>query len=309
MASTNQSPFYQAAEKKFLTAQTTEEKLIYLGEMIRECPKHKSAENMLRNLKLRYKKLKNSLEKSRKAGKGKKQGIKKADMQAILLGFSNTGKSSLFNLLTSKKSGSKISPHPFTTYEPKLGTMIFEDAKIQLIDMPPFPNEDKSILDSADTILIVVDTIEQIKKSLEHEHIKNAGAKKLLIFNKADTLSENEKRKISSTLKSKFKSFEPTLLTSITPSNQNVEQLKQKIFQTFPIIRVYTKEPHKPATKEPMIMKQNSTLKDAAEKILKGMSQKIKRVRIWGPSSKFSGQVIGLEHVLKDKDTIEFQVK
>ena len=42
---------------------------------------------------------------------------------------------------------------------------------------------------------------------------------------------------------------------------------------------------------------------------LKGMSEKIKRARIWGPSSKFGGQVIGLDHVLKDKDIIEFQTK
>jgi len=58
-----------------------------------------------------------------------------------------------------------------------------------------------------------------------------------------------------------------------------------------------------------MVMKQNSTLKDAAEKILKGMSNKIKRARVWGPSSKFGGQTIGLGHTLKDKDTIEFQIK
>ena len=58
-----------------------------------------------------------------------------------------------------------------------------------------------------------------------------------------------------------------------------------------------------------MILKQNSTFKEATEKILKGISGKIKRARIWGPSSKFGGQIIGLEHTLKDKDTIEFQTK
>jgi uncharacterized protein len=58
-----------------------------------------------------------------------------------------------------------------------------------------------------------------------------------------------------------------------------------------------------------MIIKKDSTFKDATEKILKGISKKIKRARIWGPSSKFGGQVIGLEHVLKDKDIIEFQTK
>ena len=57
MASTNQSPQYQKAEAKFLSALTLEEKLFYLDEMIRECPKHKSAEKMLAQLKTRRKKL------------------------------------------------------------------------------------------------------------------------------------------------------------------------------------------------------------------------------------------------------------
>ena len=58
-----------------------------------------------------------------------------------------------------------------------------------------------------------------------------------------------------------------------------------------------------------MILKRNSTTRDIAEKILKGMSKKIRKVRIWGPSSKFPGQIVGLDHVLKDKDTIEFQTE
>mgnify|MGYP001558600259 FL=1 len=86
MASTNQSPFYIQAEKKFLAAQTNEEKLRGLEEMIRECPKHKSAEKMLANLKTRYIKLKEKMERTRKVSKGSaKKGIKKEDLQAVII--------------------------------------------------------------------------------------------------------------------------------------------------------------------------------------------------------------------------------
>lgn len=311
MASTNQSPFYKEAEKNFLLATTSEEKIACLEIMIRECPKHKSSENMLQNLTRRLKRFKQSLAKSKKSGKGKKEGIKKADMQAVLIGFPNTGKSSLFNLLTNQNS--KTSPLPYTTYEPVLGTINYENTKIQIIDSPPFPSHDKSLINSTDTLLLIIDNLEQIKKA--EKFIDKSKSEKIIIYNKSDLLNEKnenkkERRKIEATLKSKKLNF--SIISSTKPDKNNIEQLKKKIFDSFvpkKVIRIYTKEPHKPATKEPMILKQDSTVEEVAEKILKGMSKKIKRTKIWGPSSKFSGQVIGLEHKLKDQDTIEFQTR
>tara|TARA_Y100000310_G_C20656328_1_gene802171 strand:- start:844 stop:1755 length:912 start_codon:yes stop_codon:yes gene_type:complete len=303
MASTNQSPFYKQAEVKFLLATTSEEKIECLEIMIRECPKHKSSENMLQNLTRRYKKLKQSLEKSKKSGKGKKEGIKKSEIQAIIIGFPNTGKSSLFNLLTNQNS--KIAPNSFTTYEPKLGTTIYQNTKIQIIDSPPFPSHDKSLINSTDTLLLVIDNINQIKQA--QQYLEKAKAKLIIIHNKIDLLNNQEKRKVESTLKSKKLNF--TTISTIKPDKNKIQELKKQIFETFPIIRIYTKEPHKPTTKEPMLLKPNATIEDVAEKILKGMSKRIKQTKIWGPSSKFSGQIVGINHKLKDKDTVEFQTK
>jgi len=56
-------------------------------------------------------------------------------------------------------------------------------------------------------------------------------------------------------------------------------------------------------------MKPNSTVLDAAEKILKGFSKKVKQTKIWGPSSKFGGQIVGLNHKLKDMDVVEFKTR
>ncbi|PIZ81667.1 GTP-binding protein, partial [Candidatus Pacearchaeota archaeon CG_4_10_14_0_2_um_filter_30_11] len=47
----------------------------------------------------------------------------------------------------------------------------------------------------------------------------------------------------------------------------------------------------------------------AAEKILKGFSRKVVETKIWGPSSKFGGQIVGLNHELKDMDIIEFKTR
>ncbi|MCK4649731.1 50S ribosome-binding GTPase [Candidatus Pacearchaeota archaeon] len=304
IASTNQSPFYQKAEQEFQEATTDEERLAYLEIMMKEVPKHKSSENMRKNLTNRYKKLKTSIAKQKKSGKSTQIGIKKADMQCVLAGFPNTGKSTIFKTLTNQET--KTSPYPFTTHRHQLGTFHFEDALIQIIDQPSFPNHDKSLINSTDTLLLIIDNLDQIKKA--EKHIYRTHAKIIIIYNKEDLLSEKEKRKIEATLKSKYKNLSYVFFSN-SPTKIQLKHLKQKIFETFPIIRVYTKEPKKDPSKEPMILKKDTTFHDAAEKILKGMSKKIKRAKVWGPSSKFGGQVIGLDHILKDKDIIEFQTR
>ncbi len=302
MASTNQSPFYQRAEKEFQEATSDEERIDCLEIMMKEVPKHKSSENMRKNLTIRYKKLKANVVKQKKSGKGGQAGIKKADMQVVVTGFTNSGKSTLFKTMTGLEP--KISPHQFTTSKAQLGTFKFEDAPIQIIDTPAFPNHDKSLINSTDTILFVVETLSQIKEA--EKFLYRSPSKIILVLNKVE---DYDKRKIEANLKSKFKKYDYVIIDCQDPTKIELEKLKKKIFSTFPIIRIYTKEPKKDPSKEPMILKKGSTFEVAAEKILKGMSKKIKRARVWGPSSKFGGQVIGLEHVLKDKDIMEFQSK
>jgi ribosome-interacting GTPase 1 len=258
---------------------------------------------MLAQLRTRYKKISESLERQKKSGKSTQQGIKKGDMQVVILGFTNSGKTSLFNLLTNQNA--KVSPNSFTTYEPNLAMMNHEDVKIQTIDNAAFPNENRSIVNSAEVILLVVENLDQIKEA--ESYLKRARGQIIVIYNKTDLLNETEKRKLEATLKSKHKDKITFILSAENPEKDILENLKKKMFEFFPIIRVYTKEPKKDASKEPMILKKESSVKDAAEKILKGMSTRVKRARVWGPSSKFGGQTVGLEHLLKDKDIIEFQ--
>jgi len=303
MASTNQSPFYQKAEAKFIDAQTDEERLKYLEEMIKECPKHKSSEKMLANLKTRYKKLKSQAEKSRRSGKSSKKGIKKETMQAVIVGFTNSGKSSLLKSLTNFEP--KISPHKFTTKTPSIGTLNYKNMNIQLIEAPAFNSEfyDRGLANTADTLLILVkdlEEIEKIKKGLE-----KARGKKIIIFNNKHKLNV---RKISATLQSKKHDFTLIDLNDF----ENIEELKEKIFKSFGRIRIFTKEPGKEfnrKTSRPLVLNPDSTINDAAEKILHGFSKKVKESFVTGPSGKFPNQKVGMKHVLKDLDVVEFKTR
>lgn len=301
----NATPEYFTAERRFREAQTDEERVSAMEDVLREMPKHKSAETLRRQLRTRYKKLKEKLAriKSQKKGGGK-PGIKKGDIQCVLIGFTNSGKSSLFQVLTGKEV--KIASYGFTTAEPETGMMEYEGAQIQLIDMPPVASEgfDSSLANTADTIILVVEKVHEIPDL--QTLLKKSQAKKIIAFNKIDLYDPPTQRKIKETLRSKRYNF---ILVS-TKKDEGIPELKEKIFKSFNKIRVYTKQPgkseHEP---RPVILKPGSTLEDVAEKVLRGFAKNVRRARIWGPSSKFGGQEVGLKHKLKDKDVVEFQTK
>ncbi|MFQ5531260.1 MAG: GTPase [Candidatus Nanoarchaeia archaeon] len=306
----NASPHFEKAQAAYEQAQTTQQKIVCLKKMIALAPKHKGAENLLKNLKTRLAKLKYTKEKESRSKGSTKKGIHKEDMQAVIIGFTNSGKSSLMNILT--KASPKISSgdfNKFTTQEPILGTLNYKSGvQIQLIENPAPDSRflDKSLINTADTILILITDLQQVNQ-LE-SYLKNAQGKKIIIFNKTDLLSDKEKRKISETLKSKYKKYDFILIS--TKTKEGLDELKSKLFQSFGKIRVYTKEPNK-KEKSPkaIVMEPNSTVKDVAEKILHGFSKRVVQTKIWGPSSKFPGQKVGLKHELKDLDIVEFKTR
>ncbi len=302
---TNAHPEYIYAEKEYLNAESLEDKLKALEEMISFAPKHKGGENLRAQLKLRYKKLKERIATEKKAKKSARQGtgIKKEDMQAVIIGKTGAGKSSLISLLTNARP--EIADYNFTTRTPVVGMMDYNGVSIQLIEVPAIESEyyDRGIVNSADSLLVLITDLSQIPEA-EKELGKFKG-KKIIVFNKTDLLSENEKRKLSATLSSKKYNFQ---LISVK-TEEGINGLKEKLFQSFGKIRIYTKEPGKERTKKPIILPPESTVKIVAEKILKGFSKKIKETRIWGPSSKYPEQVVGLNHKMKDLDVVEFKTR
>ncbi|MGD9276659.1 MAG: 50S ribosome-binding GTPase [Candidatus Pacearchaeota archaeon] len=298
-------PEYVKAEKKYYEADTLEQKLNALKKMISHMPGHKGAENLRAQLKTRMKKLKEQIAKAKKSGKSTKIGIKKENHQVVIIGKTNSGKSTLVNLLTNAKP--IISPVKFSTTQPVVGMTKIENINMQIIENPAIFSEyyDKGISNSADAIILLINSLEEINdlKPL----LEKASKKQIILYNDKNNLSEKQLRKLKETMKSKKYNF--VIINLSNPTNQSSENLKNKIFETFDKIRIYTKEPGQKKEKKPMILNPDSTVKDAAEKILKGFSKNIKLTKIWGPSSKFPGQVVGLNHKLKDLDVVEFKTR
>ncbi len=303
---TNPGYEFTIAEKHYDEAQTDAERLIALEEMMSTMPKHKSAEALRAQIRTRHKKLREEIAAKKKQGKGtsNKVSIKKAEMQAVLVGLTNSGKSSVLKCLTN--ANPKTASYGFTTQEPEVGILYYETCPIQIIDLPAIGADsfETGIINTADTLLIVIEKLHEIAEV--EKVLQKTKGKKIIVFNKIDLYDENTKRKIQATLKSKRYNF--ALVSCKT--GEGLDNLKEKIFKSFSKIRVYTKSPEqKDHDNQPIIMPPNSTVENAARIIFHANTDIIKRTRIWGPSSKFGGQEVGLKHVLKDKDILEFSTK
>jgi len=292
--------FYQRAEQEFLSAKTTDEKIEKLKKMISAAPKHKGSENLRAELNKRLVKLKRESEKEKKKKGGKSVGVKKeGNAQVTLFGFTQSGKSTLLSALTNARP--KISSLPFTTFQPELGTLDLDGLKVQMVDLPA-RMDDKEILSIArasDLIVVVVTSLDELISINSMFRQENMMTRKIFALNKIDYIPKDELRK-----------FEKLPVVKISALNgENLEELRQKIFENLDLIRVYTKEPGKKPSILPMIVKKDSTIGGMAEKIRKDYPKRFLKAKVWGKSAKFNGQIVGITHVLQDKDIVELYLK
>jgi hypothetical protein len=326
---TNLPPEYFRAEQAFREAESTSAKVAALEEMMSTIPKHKGTDKLRAELRRKISKLKEEQQKKKGAGKHESEYHieKEGAGRAVLIGFENTGKSSVIAALT--HAAPKISEAPFTTWQPVPGMMEFEDVQIQLVDTPPLSKEHSQpelfdLIRSSDLILIVVDLqatpFQQLEDSLsllnDHKIIPEQWKEKtiderriefipsLVIVNKDDNDKFDQDFEVFKELTEIELPFVPISIIN----KKNFSKLKNEIFERLSIIRIYSKPPGKePDLTKPFILKNGSTVQDLAGKVHHDFQQKLKTARVWGKNV-FDGQLVGRDHVLHDKDIVELHL-
>lgn len=326
----NLPPAYKEAEGRFRSAGTSSEKLLVLEEMLALLPKHKGTDKLRAQLRKRYSALEKDMEKQAGGRKGRSLPYRvqrEGAGQVHLVGLPNTGKSRLLSTLT--KASPVVAAYPFSTHLPCPGMMTFENIQIQLVDLPPLMDESVSswlpnLLRTADALLLVLALDEDLStqfalvleglrelKIAPYGFLKPQGLESfirpkrcLIVGTKADL--DGAPPRWEAFRKDAGASF-PCLSTS-SVTGDGLDEVPAAVFRLLDIIRIFTKAPGKEANfSQPLTLKADSTVEDAARATHKDFAAGLRYTRLWG-GGKFSGQRVGKRHLLRDGDVLEFHL-
>jgi len=321
----NLTPEFLKARERFRAAQTPEEKLTALEEMLATIPKHKGTDKMQADIKRRIAKLRDAQsQKKRGRGSGPEQIDRAGAGQVVLAGPPNSGKSSLLAALTNAQP--QIGDYPYSTVFPVPGMMSFEDIQIQLVDLPPITPEYTepwvyNLIRESDLVVLTLDgsgpkeltdTVVETLTLLEERHIhltesafesEDPRVKVVpcrIVLTKVDLGDHCDAAE-------ELSIFFPVLSTS-AETGAGLDELRQALFTALRIIRVYTKLPGKPPDlTEPYTLPIGSSVLDIVQTVHREFVDKLKYVRLWG-SGKFDGQQVPSDYVLQDKDIVEIHI-
>jgi len=310
---TNLPPEYFQIDKRYRAAESTEEKIALLEELLGTIPKHKGTEKLRGEYKGRLAKLRDEAHAHTKAGrKGSAFQVEREGAgQVVLVGCANSGKSSLLRALTHAEP--EVSAAPFTTWEPMPGMVRVEGVPVQLVDTPPLdaPFVDPELFQlirHADLALLVVDItadpFQQVDFALSLLNEHHAQPPMILLVNKCD--DENGERDCD--VFRELIAGEHAVLPVSALSRRNLDRLGREIVSRLDVVRVYARPPGKdPDFAAPFVVKAGATLEDLGAMIHKDFVHNLKHARVWGKTVR-DGQMVSRDYVLQDGDIVEMHV-
>ena len=353
------------------------DKIAEIEEEIANTKYNKATQHHIGKLKAKLAQLREDVVTSSSGPKGSGYGVRKAgDATVALVGLPSVGKSTLLNCLTD--ADSETGSYAFTTLDVVPGVLKYNDANIQILDLPGLiegaargagrGKEVLSVIRSADLIVHVVDATEPAphvilkelydsglrlnsrppngsisktgiggievisitEQELEEEAIKtivreygivNAQVvlrQKITIDDLVDILAKtrvyapsfNVLTKVDMVNSDQLKEASSTFgvegfIEISAPTGKGIEKLKKKIYESLDFISIYMKpQGEKADLEEPMVVRKGTTIAEISQRLHRDFIRKFRYSQVWGPSAKFPGQTVGLNHEVQSGDVV-----
>lgn len=123
----------------------------------------------------------------------------------------------------------------------------------------------------------------------------------LYVYNKIDQISLEEVDKLAR---------QPHSVVVSCNMKLNLDYLKERIWQALNLIMVYTKKPGRPPDfDDGIILRRNANVEHVCHSIHRSIASIFKYALVWGTSTKYSPQRVGLTHVMAHEDVIQIAKK
>ncbi|NHJ05907.1 MAG: TGS domain-containing protein [Candidatus Heimdallarchaeota archaeon] len=141
-------------------------------------------------------------------------------------------------------------------------------------------------------------SLSDLVEALDYSIVYSKG---IIVGNKGDLAGSKENFEI---LKNHYSNnFDIYPVSSVT--GKGLEELKIAVFKHLNLVRVRSKEPNGGIAPKPIVIKTGATVGDVAKIIHTRFYDNFKHAKIYGPSAKFDGQIVGLNYILEDGDIVE----
>lgn len=253
--------------------------------------------------------------KLRKAVKHQDQWFipKEGGAQVVLVGPPNAGKSSLLKALTGRQVA--VGDYPFTTLRPVAGMVAVGGAVIQLVDLPGLidgavdgKGGGRALLGAvrmADAILFATPLTEAGIGEFRQVYAEVAQEAEIdlpcaLVGTKQDIEGSP----------ARFDALVGTLggiahARCSVATGQGLDDVKQLIWDLCGLVRVFCKPRGKAVSPHAMVLPPGGTVQELVEALNRAWLKTFAKARVTGPSAKFPGQPVGLDHMLADGDVVE----